>query len=118
MRFALPGWVALAAACGGAPTPADGSKRAEPSAAQPAADAAGPATTAPQKRSPCADGSCTECGEGVCPSGYFCVDNKGKKGCAWLAGCVDKPACGCVSKALPACSCKDDAGVARVTCGG
>lgn len=118
MRLVSLAWLSLAAACGGAPSAKDGAASPAPTTAKASSDGAAPVTTAPQKRSPCADGSCTECGEGICPAGYFCVDNKGHKGCAWLAGCVDKPACGCVSRALPSCSCKDDGGVAKVSCGG
>ncbi len=108
----------MLAACGGAPAATDKAKAPEPTAPRDPAGASPVATTAPERRSPCADGSCTECGDGVCPSGYFCVDSKGHKGCAWLAGCVDKPGCACVSKALPACACKEDGAAARVSCGG
>lgn len=105
------------AACGGAPAAKEGPKDGATAAKKEATDAP-PPTTAPVKRSPCADGTCTECGEGICPSGYFCVDTKGHKGCAWIAPCVDKPQCACVSREVKSCTCKDEGGVAKVTCGG
>lgn len=103
-------------ACGGAPAAKEGPK--DPGAPKKEATDTPPPTSAPVKKSPCADGTCAECGEGICPSGYFCVDTRGHKGCAWIAGCVDKPGCACIAKELKACSCKDEGGVAKVACGG
>ncbi|MCC6646955.1 MAG: hypothetical protein IT374_15450 [Polyangiaceae bacterium] len=118
MRHVALGWMPLLIACGGAPAPADAPRPREPSGATGPTEAGVAAPTAPEQRSPCADGSCTPCGEGVCPSGYFCVDNHGKKGCSWLASCAQDPRCSCVTRALSGCACKDDGAIARVTCGG
>lgn len=104
------------AACG-SPPPAKETPKEVVAAKKDSTDA-GPTTTAPAKKAPCADGTCTECGDGICPSGYFCVDTKGHKGCAWIASCVDKPTCACLAREVKSCSCKDEGGVARVACGG
>jgi hypothetical protein len=69
----------------------------------------------------CDDGTCTLCGDGVCPSGFYCETNKGVTGCAWLPSCVKNPSCDCLRSTLQRdsrCKCEDRKGVAFVTCSG
>lgn len=70
----------------------------------------------PRKPS-CTDGSCFECGEGICPAGFYCQKSGGSTGCAWAAECAQKPTCACVAPLTKGCSCEDRGGFPHVTCG-
>lgn len=66
----------------------------------------------------CDDGTCSPCGTGICPSGWFCDENaSGGPACSWLKECADKPSCGCVARVLGAgCKCREEAGGLKVSC--
>ena len=116
----------LVAACGAPGTSAPGSKTPEGSGAGASSPAGGdskapagsgaPEASGPKKPS-CADGSCFECGEGVCPVGFYCQKSGGTAGCAWASECAQKPSCACVGPLSTGCSCEERGGVPHVTCG-
>lgn len=67
----------------------------------------------------CDDGTCFPCGDGVCPSGFYCETNKGSTGCASNLACPKSPSCECLQPSLakdPRCKCENRKGVAFVTC--
>jgi hypothetical protein len=66
----------------------------------------------------CDDGTCSPCGGGICPAGWYC-DEKASGGgaCSWLAECAEKPTCGCVTRVLGAgCKCREENGGLKVAC--
>jgi hypothetical protein len=72
---------------------------------------------APAKPS-CDDGTCTLCGEALCPKGWYCDESApGGAACGWLPECAEKASCACVKKAFKGCSCEDGSGGARLSCG-
>jgi hypothetical protein len=114
--------VSLLAACGGskaAPPPdspeASSSESSETSvaAAEPS-DEPAPPPPAPK----CDDGSCFECGEGLCPKGFYCdASAQGGPACSWLPECAKDPSCACLKKELGKdCNCESGAGGPQVTC--
>jgi hypothetical protein len=66
----------------------------------------------------CDDGSCSLCGGGICPSGWYCDENAGGgAACSWLTECADKPTCGCITRVLgSACKCREEGGGLKVSC--
>ena len=66
----------------------------------------------------CDDGSCSLCGSGICPSGWYCDENaSGGAACSWLTECADKPTCGCITRVLgSACKCREEGGGLKVSC--
>ncbi len=65
----------------------------------------------------CSDGTCFECGTGICPKGAYCdQDVDGGAACAWLPECSGSPSCGCITGVLSGCSCDDASGAPMVTC--
>jgi hypothetical protein len=63
----------------------------------------------------CDDGTCSPCGDGICPSGWYCDEKAGA--CSWLPECADKVSCSCVTRVLgAACKCREEAGGLKVTC--
>jgi hypothetical protein len=66
----------------------------------------------------CDDGTCSKCGSGICPSGWYCDENaSGGPACSWLKECADKPSCSCVTRVLgAACKCREEAGGLKVAC--
>jgi hypothetical protein len=65
----------------------------------------------------CSDGTCFECGGGICPQGAYCDQNsEGGAACAWLPECSGAPTCGCISGVLKGCSCDDASGAPMVSC--
>jgi hypothetical protein len=68
--------------------------------------------------SPCADGTCVECGAGICPKGFYCDQSApGGAACGWLPECAKEPSCGCVKAGLGAgCDCEEKDGVPFVKC--
>ncbi|HKY37302.1 MAG TPA: hypothetical protein VJN18_15270 [Polyangiaceae bacterium] len=66
----------------------------------------------------CDDGSCSPCGGGICPSGWYCDENaSGGAACSWLTECADKPTCGCITRVLgSACKCREEGGGLKVSC--
>jgi hypothetical protein len=65
----------------------------------------------------CDDGTCSLCGSGICPAGWYCDETApGGAACAWLKECAEKASCSCVTKVLGAsCKCRDDGGT-KVSC--
>lgn len=64
----------------------------------------------------CDDGTCFDCGAGICPSGAYCDDTSGGA-CAWLPECTGKVTCACLTKVLGAsCTCSDENGGPHVRC--
>ena len=81
------------------------------------ADASAPAPT--QAKGPnCDDGTCSLCGSGICPTGWYCDEKAaGGSACSWLAECAEKPSCGCVTRVLgPSCKCREENGGLKVAC--
>ncbi|MCU0657253.1 MAG: hypothetical protein MUF64_18935 [Polyangiaceae bacterium] len=103
---------------GGSKTPAPTSSAASEAPSAPKADpGTKPAEASGPARPSCADGSCFECGEGVCPAGFFCQKSAGVAGCAWATECPQKPTCACVAPLAPGCTCAERGGFPHVTCG-
>ena len=66
----------------------------------------------------CDDGTCSPCGAGVCPSGWYCDESaSGGPACGWLPRCAQKSSCGCLTGKLGAgCQCSEQSGGLHVTC--
>ncbi|HEV8244180.1 MAG TPA: hypothetical protein VGP93_00290 [Polyangiaceae bacterium] len=120
-------WTALLLGCGGGSAgskPAAAAEGNEKTGASPAASD-GHADTEQEeadepaaKRDPCEDGTCSSCGSGICPSGWYCDESaKGGPACGWLPDCASKLSCGCVSRVFSSCSCQEKSGGVHVTCG-
>jgi hypothetical protein len=69
------------------------------------------------RKAACADGTCFECGPGLCPKGFYC-DQKAPGGaaCAWLPECAQSPSCGCIERVLQGCACEERGGGIFVNC--
>lgn len=67
----------------------------------------------------CDDGTCSLCGSGICPAGWYCDENaSGGAACSWLTECADKPSCSCITRVLgSACKCREEGGGLKVSCG-
>jgi hypothetical protein len=67
---------------------------------------------------PCADGSCVECGAGLCPKGFYCDESApGGAACGWLPECAKEATCGCVKAGLGSgCECEEKNGAPFVKC--
>ena len=67
----------------------------------------------------CDDGTCSLCGSGICPAGWYCDENaSGGAACSWLTECADKPSCSCVTRVLgSSCKCREEGGGLKVSCG-
>ena len=77
-----------------------------------------PATAERAKGPNCEDGTCSKCGSGICPAGWYC-DEKASGGgaCSWLTECADKPTCSCITRVLgSACKCREESGGLKVAC--
>jgi hypothetical protein len=118
------GCLLLFTACGGATTPeasstpaGDEQSRADTRASEgESSDEATQAEAAPP-RAACDDGSCTACGDALCPLGWYCDESaSGGPACGWLPECVQKPGCACVKRALAGCACEEKAGAAHLSC--
>ena len=66
----------------------------------------------------CDDGTCSKCGNGICPAGWYCDENaSGGGACSWLTECAEKPTCACVTRVLgSSCKCREDNGGLKVAC--
>jgi len=66
----------------------------------------------------CDDGTCSPCGAGVCPSGWYCDESaSGGPACGWLPRCAQKSSCACLTSKLGAgCKCSEQDGGLHVTC--
>jgi len=78
----------------------------------------GSSSARPIARASCAGGVCTECGEGACPPGMFCVSaSKGSPGCSWFPQCGRNDDCGCISKHIGnGCRCEKRGNAVQVSC--
>jgi hypothetical protein len=112
----------LALGCGGSDKPAESAdtRGSSPQSAreqresQPTTDDDSDAPTPP--RATCDDGTCTPCGDALCPKGWYCDETAhGGPACGWLPECAQKSGCACVKKAL-SCACEEKSGSAHVTC--
>jgi hypothetical protein len=117
-------WTVIGCGGGGAPetgAPATAHDKKSASAKAPSASSSEEdeeEDEAPTATTPCADGTCTTCGKGICPAGFYCDESaKGGAACSWLPQCGEKASCSCLTKALgSACKCADQAGGQHVTC--
>jgi hypothetical protein len=120
--------VAVLPQCGGAAGPepkAAGAEDSESSDRSKGADEGesdkndeGPSAAEEKSHGPsCDDGTCSLCGSGICPAGWYCDESApGGAACAWLKECAEKATCGCVTKVLgSSCKCRDESGV-KVSC--
>jgi hypothetical protein len=83
--------------------------------ASPSGDA--PMTAEERVESVCADETCTPCGEGFCPSGFYCDESREPAACSWLPACVEDASCECVKRTLGAgCECESRSGGSFVSC--
>ncbi|HYQ45914.1 MAG TPA: hypothetical protein VER11_28285 [Polyangiaceae bacterium] len=89
--------------------PADESSDSEEATAEPAEE---------PKAALCDDGTCSPCGAGMCPSGWYCDESaSGGPACGWLPRCTQKPSCACLTSKLGAgCKCSEQGGGLHVTC--
>ncbi|HYQ01231.1 MAG TPA: hypothetical protein VER96_21315 [Polyangiaceae bacterium] len=114
------------AACGGGAAagsepPAKAPQATSRTHAEPAADseeaAVEPEAEAP-KAALCDDGTCSPCGAGMCPSGWYCDESaSGGPACGWLPRCAQKSSCACLTSQLGSgCKCSEQGGGLHVTC--
>jgi hypothetical protein len=74
-------------------------------------------TSSKPKGPSCDDGTCSLCGSGICPAGWYCDEKASGGACSWLAECAEKPTCGCVTRVLgSACKCREEGGGLKVAC--
>lgn len=118
-------FVTLLGACGGSATPAaasatSGNERESASTSDASGDSGAdnePTEEAAPKRAACDDGTCSPCGNALCPTGWYCDETApGGPACGWLPECAQKPGCACVKKALAGCACEEQSGAAHLTC--
>ena len=115
---------ALLAACGGGAGGSDAPPKAPfESASVHADDAHRSEESAPEpeeapKAALCEDKTCSPCGAGVCPNGWYCDESaSGGPACGWLPRCAQKSSCGCLAGKLGAgCKCSEQGGGLHVTC--
>lgn len=114
------------AACGGGEPPlvappanARHSDSSAPARGDSRADDAPAEEEAPQA-GPCDDGTCSSCGAGICPAGWYCDESaKGGPACGWLPACAAArgTSCACVTGKLGSgCACSEQSGGLHVTC--
>jgi len=111
-------------ACGGGATSSNASPATahEATREKPGEDAVeddSPAEEASEApRSSCDDGTCSACGTGLCPTGWYCDESvSGGPACSWLPQCAQKSSCVCVTGALGSgCKCVEQGGGLHVTC--
>jgi hypothetical protein len=97
---------------------AEAPRSSEPSGADGAEEPGDAAEESKPAGPSCDDGSCSRCGSGICPTGWYC-DEKAPGGgaCSWLAECAAKATCGCVTRVLgAACRCREEGGGLKVAC--
>jgi len=120
--------LATSVACGGSEPPSrtpDAEQSAEKSSDEGTAeeatsegDASGDSRTAEPAAPKCDDGTCTPCGDALCPRGWYCDESApGGAACGWLPECAQKASCSCVKKAFKGCACEEASGSAHLTCG-
>jgi hypothetical protein len=120
--------VLLAVACGsGAPSgaePKSAADQSEPRDTEAASSSTdtdevseAPESASKAKGPSCDDGTCSLCGGGICPVGWYCDEKAGGGACSWLAECAEKATCACVTRVLgAACKCREEGGGLKVAC--
>ena len=122
VAFGALGALALAACGGAASSPNSPAETAHESATRPADDATGSDEATPEdepaKPALCEDGTCSPCGTGVCPSGWYCDESaSGGPACGWLPQCAQKSSCACLAGKLGSgCKCSEQGGGLHVSC--
>jgi hypothetical protein len=115
-------WAALfAGSCGGAAAgPGKSGGDAAKGSKSPGAEGTEDGEEPEARVSPCADGTCMECGSGLCPKGFYCDEKApGGPACGWLPECAAAATCGCVEQVLGSqCACSEKAGGVSVSCTG
>jgi hypothetical protein len=71
-----------------------------------------------ETRASCDDQTCSPCGSGLCPSGWYCDESaSGGPACGWLPQCARASGCACLKRVFgSACTCTETGGGAHVTC--
>jgi hypothetical protein len=116
-------WLLGAAACGGESppkhAPAERRQQAESEPDEEGESDEGTAAPARENTNICEDGSCFRCGQGICPTGFYCDEGvQGGAACSWLPSCPLRASCECVERQLGSgCSCEESGGGAKVSCG-
>jgi hypothetical protein len=114
----------LLAACGGSAAGSHPRANAPPEQVSIHTDqAAASEDSAPEpeeasKAALCDDGTCSPCGAGFCPIGWYCDESaRGGPACGWLPRCAQKSSCGCLTGELGAgCKCSEQGVGLHVTC--
>jgi hypothetical protein len=114
----------LLAACGGSGAGSDPRAKApHEQASVHTDDTAASEDSAPEaeeapKAALCDDGTCSPCGAGFCPIGWYCDESaSGGPACGWLPRCAQKSSCGCLTGKLGAgCKCSEQGSGLHVTC--
>jgi hypothetical protein len=93
-------------------------KRAKHDSDEDEAPSSGPSMSENSNGPTCDDGTCSKCGSGICPTGWYCDERAtGGGACSWLAECAEKPSCGCVTRVLGSgCKCREESGGLKVAC--
>jgi hypothetical protein len=113
--------VLFAVSCGGAAAnesapraanEASSSEREDATDSEPESEAPAP------KPAVCEDGTCSPCGSGLCPTGWYCDETApGGAACSWLPACTKKSSCACLTAKLgSSCSCREQSGGLHVSC--
>jgi hypothetical protein len=115
-----------AAACGGstAGTEAESAERsgarkaAESDSTDEATESGGSGEPSAPRRPSCEDGTCFECGSGICMTGFYCDDGaQGGAACSWLPDCAGRASCACLKRALGSdCECEERGGGVHLKC--
>jgi hypothetical protein len=98
------------------PSHAEASPEPEPALTTDADVAEAPEAEPP--RPSCEDGTCFECGQGLCPRGAYCdATAPGGAACAWIQECPGDPSCACLLRVLgSSCTCAAGASGPAVNC--
>lgn len=63
----------------------------------------------------CDEGQCFQCGDAICPQGFYC--DEALAACGWLPACTaNQLTCECLTKNLSQCSCTEQDGHLTVKC--
>lgn len=124
LKWALVSALLTFAACGGESPPANSPKSSSRDAdsSEPTGDDAANGDASKEEEAPkagaCDDGTCSPCGSGICPTGWYCDESAaGGPACGWLPACAQKSSCACLTAKLGAgCKCSEASGGLHVTC--
>lgn len=80
-------------------------------------DPLGEQTTPSRESDPmarCEGGQCFQCGDSICPEGFFCDSDST---CAWLPQCTgSRLSCECLESHIKGCRCQNNGGHFAVSC--